>query len=47
MNFDKSKLKKLKKLYNDSPGDTFVFEGKEVFKGYAKYLIEYLEKNFK
>lgn len=41
----KEDIPKLKKLYEDTPdGGTFLFQGKEVLKEYAKYLIEYLEQ---
>lgn len=39
-----TKLDKLKKIYNQTKGDTFEFEGEQLLKAYAKYLIEYLER---
>lgn len=43
--FDRDKLEKLKRRYKECPeGGTFEFEGKEILKSYAKYLIEYLEQ---
>ena len=37
-------LKELKDLYNKAkPGEVFLFQGKEILKEYAKYLIEYVE----
>lgn len=45
--FTPEKLKEFKKLYERTEkGATFVFEGKEVLKEYAKYVIEYLEGKF-
>ncbi len=42
-----SEFKEFKKLYhNCKDGDTFKFKDKDVFKDYAKYLIEYLEGAF-
>lgn len=44
------KLKKLKDLYNKSVKDnkeSFLFEGKEIVTGYARYLIMYLDDQFK
>lgn len=46
IDFDKKKLKKLKKAYEKAMKanrDTFLFEGHELFGSYAKYLIEYLD----
>jgi hypothetical protein len=46
--FTPEKLKAFKKLYEGTEaGKTFMFEGKEVLKEYAKYVIEYLEPKFK
>jgi hypothetical protein len=47
VSFDKPTLRKFKKVYNQALGDAFVFEGNLYVKGYAKYLIEYLEMKFK
>lgn len=44
--FDRKKLKELKRRYTIAMRDNqdiFVFEGKELVTGYAKYMIEYLE----
>jgi hypothetical protein len=44
--FDKPKLERLKKVYENARSDgaeTFVFEGKEYLTDYAKFLIEYIE----
>jgi hypothetical protein len=42
--FDRRKLRAFKRIYNDTAdGGVFIFEGKEVLKSYAKYLIEYVE----
>jgi hypothetical protein len=39
--------KELKRLYEAAPaGGVFTFKGKEVLKEFAKYMIEYLEKQF-
>ena len=46
IDFDKKKLKKLKKAYDKAMKanrDTFLFEGHALFGSYAKYLIEYLD----
>jgi len=41
-------LKELKRLYEACPpGGTFMFKGHEILKEYAKYMIEYLETQFK
>jgi len=48
INFTPEKLKDFKKLYEATePGKTFMFEGREVLKDYAKYVIQYLEDQFK
>lgn len=41
------KLKRFKHAYAECTTDRFVFEGHEFLKDYAKYLIEYLEREFK
>jgi hypothetical protein len=41
-----AKLKRLIKAVEAAEGDTFVFEGHEYLKSYAKYLIEYLQMEF-
>lgn len=46
VSFDALKLKRLKQALASAPGDshaTFTFDGDAYVKGYAKYLIEYLE----
>lgn len=46
MDFDKDKLKLLKRAYNDAVGaekEMFTFEGQVLLCSYAKYLIEYLK----
>ena len=40
-------LKKVYALYKDNPSGVFVFSGHELVVGYAKYLIQYLEMQFK
>lgn len=40
-------LQRFKKAYQACQGDRFMFDGHEFVKGYAKYLIEYLEMQFK
>ena len=35
---------KFKRAYEECPDEgTFIFEGREVLKGYAKYMIQYVE----
>ena len=43
----KKKLKVFEKKMNECVDDTFMFEGHEVVKAYAKYLVEYLKPQFK
>jgi hypothetical protein len=46
--FTPEKLKAFKALYETTqPKKTFMFEGREVLKEYAKYVIEHLETQFK
>lgn len=48
--FNKAKLERLKSRYKlavEKNEDTFEFDGKTYVRGYAKYLIEYLESKFK
>ncbi|MFA6971809.1 MAG: hypothetical protein WC208_10460 [Gallionella sp.] len=47
LKFTPAKLKKLKKEYEACNSGTFSFEGHILVKEYAKYLIEYLEGEFK
>lgn len=45
--FTPEKFKAFKKLYEKTAANqTFMFEGREVLKEYAKYVIEYLELKF-
>lgn len=43
INWTAEKLREFIPLYEACKGKTFFFEGHEFDKGYAKYLIEYLE----
>ena len=46
--FTRESLKKFKAVYETvGEGEVFLFEGKEFLKEYAKYVIEYLEEQFK
>ena len=48
ISFTPEKLKEFKKLYEATkPNGIFIFEGREVLKEYAKYVIIYLEGKFK
>jgi hypothetical protein len=50
INFDYAMFKRFKKAYNKATKElktVFIFEENEFDLGYAKYLIEYLELNFK
>jgi hypothetical protein len=48
INVNRDDLKELKLLYKKSkPGQIFLFKGKEVLREYAKYMIKYLEGQFK
>lgn len=44
--FTQERLKRLKKKYAENDGNTFMFEGVELYRDYAGYLIEYLETIF-
>ena len=46
VSFDRKKLKRFKKAYNECKGDVFTFEGGDYLKEYAKYVIQYLEMKF-
>lgn len=49
MQFDKDKLEELRKLYLNAVKEdksSFKFEDKDMFTGYAKYVIEYLDSKF-
>jgi len=46
MQFTPKKLAELKKAYNNCTEKTFVFDGQEILKAYAKYMIEFLERQF-
>jgi hypothetical protein len=46
--FTPDKFKKFKEIYESTEdGKTFMFEGKEILKSYAKYMIRYLEMKFR
>lgn len=48
--FTRKKLKALTRRYNEAvekKEEQFVFEGSELLTAYAKYLIQYLESQFK
>jgi hypothetical protein len=48
--FNETTLQQFKKAYKKATNElktVFTFEGNEFDSGYAKYLIEYLELNFK
>lgn len=48
--FDKSLLKKLQSRFDlaiKNGEEIFIFEGKEMLTTFAKYLIEYLNEQFK
>lgn len=48
INFTQEKIEELKKSYAEalkSGKESFMFEGQEIIVGYAKYLIEFLNKN--
>jgi hypothetical protein len=50
INFTRAKLEELERAYSAAVAkgqETFLFEGHELFVPYAKYLIEYLNHNFK
>ena len=48
VNINKKTFKELKKLYQETkPGETFIFQDKEILKEYAKYMIEWLETQHK
>ena len=47
VSFNKVTLKQFKKAYEKCSTDTFMFKGREYVKGYAKYLIDYLEEQIK
>ena len=50
--FTKAKLREFKKVYNKAKigaddHKVFMFEGRSVLLSYAKYIIEFLESEFK
>lgn len=50
INFDRQKLKELKTLYNKAVKggkESFMYKGDEYLTSYAKYVIEYLDSQFK
>ena len=47
VSFEATSLPALKEAYEKcAPGEVFIFEGHELLKEYARYLIEYLEMQF-
>lgn len=45
--FDRAKLKRLKRAYkaaHENGKEVFIFEGREILTSYAKYMIEYLNR---
>ena len=47
MNFTAESIPALRSAYEKcAPGEVFMFEGHELLKEYARYLIEYLEMQF-
>jgi hypothetical protein len=46
MIFNKEDYKALKKLYDKSTDEILIFKGKEILRGYAKYMLEYLALMF-
>jgi hypothetical protein len=50
VNFDYAMLQRFKRAFKKATKESkevFIFEGNEFVIGYAKYLIEYLEEQFK
>jgi hypothetical protein len=43
VNFDRPRLERLKKKMAETQDDVFEFEGRQYVRGYAKYLVQYLE----
>jgi hypothetical protein len=43
VSFDRPKLARLKKRMLENDDDVFEFEGQQYVRGYAKYLVQYLE----
>jgi len=41
--WDRAKLKRFHRAYQNAKTEVFEFEGAEFFVGYAHYLIEYLD----
>lgn len=41
------RLKRFKRAFKNCETDTFIFDGNEFYRPYAKYLIEYLDGVFK
>jgi hypothetical protein len=47
ISFDRAKLERLKaRMAETGNSETFMFEGHEFVRGYARYLVEYLEGEF-
>ena len=45
INLTEESLKELRRLYGKAkPGEVFLFQGKEILKEYAKYVIQYAEE---
>ena len=48
LEIDLNSFIELKRLYNEAkPNSVFIFQGQELLREYAKYLIEYLQPKFK
>ena len=50
INWNRARLSRFREAYKaalDSKQETFVFEGHDFVIGYAKYLIEFLDDEFK
>jgi len=49
LEFNKDEAKRFKRIYHNSrkfEGDIFIYKGHEIYKGYAKYLVEHLENTY-
>jgi hypothetical protein len=46
VSFTPYRLKRFKKAYSECKAGTFMFEGNEYLKEYAKYVIQYLDIMF-
>ena len=47
MDFDAERLERFRLAYKKAEHNEFMFEGREFVKGYAKYLLQYLDYKFK